>query len=91
MKDILSSINDTISSQVPRLNEDLYRSALSSGWPSDVAAYLTVDFSDNKMAIRYPERLKSEVETLEYGNERKRPTAVIRRFNNRIDSKLRGK
>lgn len=91
MKDILSSIQNTISSQVPRLNEDLYRSAISSGWPSEVAAYLNVDFSDNKMSIKYPSRLKTEVENLEYGTETKRPNAVIRRFNNRLDSKLRGK
>lgn len=88
MNDLKSNIYGTINSNLTPLNGELRRAATSAGWPSDIAKLMSVELKNNAIEITYPDEFRNTIHELEYGNEQKRPTAVIRRFVNRIDSKM---
>lgn len=75
---------------MPALAGDLRQSAVRSGWPSHLARALAVEFDSKTLRVSYPEELQSEIQAWEYGTEARRPNAVMRRFSNRLDSKLEG-
>lgn len=88
MKDVVSSLHSSINSKLIPLSNDLRSSALSSGWPVSTSMSLSIEMNDGKINVSYPSDARNDVHSWEYGTEARRPNAVIRRFMNRIDSKL---
>lgn len=88
MNDLKSKIYGTINRNLIPLSSDLRRSAASAGWPADLVNTMKVELKNNAVTVTYPDELRNQIHDFEYGNERRRPTAVIRRFMNRVDSKL---
>ena len=88
MNDVISSLQNEISGKLPSLAGDLRRSASRSGWPAHLASALSVEFDKSALHVTYPEELESDIQAWEYGTEGRRPNAVMRRFSNRLDSKL---
>lgn len=65
------------------LTYDLRSSAADHGWHPDIVSSIHVYYDGNAMKIHVPKHLTTEVHKLEYGTETQRPTAVMRKFNNR--------
>ena len=57
--------------------------ALAHGWPNDVIRHLAIHYKDGAFSIHAHDSHRKEVLDLEYGTPTQRPTAVIRKFNNR--------
>lgn len=87
--DILNSVLEDVRKTLGPLTISLRRSAAASGWPKELVNQLSVNLVKDKVIIDYPEESKSEIDAWEYGNEMRRPTAVLRRFSTRLDSKAR--
>jgi hypothetical protein len=88
VKDILNSIHSDIHSTLPALTSDLRQGAHKSGWPIELSSSLNVAYSNNSFRIEYPDELKSHIHDWEYGNEKRRPSAVLRKFSTRLDSNV---
>jgi hypothetical protein len=88
LNDVISSLQSQIANKLPVIAGDLRKSAHRSGWPPHLASALSVSFENDGVKVSYPEELQSEVQSWEYGTQARRPNAVIRRFVNRLDSKL---
>lgn len=88
MNDLKASITGTVKNKLAPLNSELRRSATSSGWPRDIANLMSVEMTSKGIEISYPDEFRDTIHELEYGNENKRPTAVIRKFMNRVDSMM---
>lgn len=87
--DIQSSILEDVRKTLGPLTTSLRRSAAASGWPKELVNQLSVNLVKGKVIIDYPEDIKSQVDDWEYGLEHRRPTAVLRKFAARMDSKAR--
>jgi hypothetical protein len=87
--DILSSVLEDVRKTLGPLTVSLRRSAAASGWPKEVVNQLSVNLVKGKVIISYPDELKQKIDEWEYGTQFRRPTAVLRKFNNRLDSKVR--
>jgi len=57
--------------------------ARKSGWPDDVVRHLSVHHNDGEFTVHSHDDHRNTVMDLEYGTPSQRPTAAIRRFNNR--------
>jgi hypothetical protein len=87
--DILSSVLEDVRKTLGPLTISLRRSAAASGWPKELVNQLSVNLVKDRVIIDYPEDIKSDIDSWEYGTERRRPTAVLRKFAERLDSKSR--
>lgn len=87
--DILNKTLKDVSRTLPSLTLSLRRSAAAGGWPEELVSQISVNLTKGKITIDYPSEIKSDIDSWEYGTEMRRPTAVIRKFANRIDSKIR--
>lgn len=67
------------------MTADLRQRALSSGWQPDVVNGMNVQFGDNGFQVDIHEDHQEQAWIHEYGSERDRPTAVIRKYAN-VDS-----
>lgn len=90
MNELKDNIYNTVSNRLVPLSGELRSSAASAGWPANIAQFMTVEMKNNSIEITYPDEFRDVIHELEYGTETRRPTAVIRRFMNRMDSKLGG-
>lgn len=90
MNDVTSSLYKSITSKTTGLSRDLRITAMNSGWPEGLARSLSVNMVEGHVSIDYPDELKNDIHSWEYGTEQRRPNAVMRRFMNRMDSKLGG-
>lgn len=88
MSEIVNTLISDITKTLGPLTMSLRRSALSNGWPPELANSLDILFEDEKLQISYPPNVSSDVNSWEYGTEYRRPTAVIRKFMNRMDSSM---
>jgi hypothetical protein len=61
----------------------LRNEALAHGWPEDIVRHLAVHHKDGQFSVHAHDTHRKEVLDLEYGTPTQRPTAVIRKFNNR--------
>lgn len=62
------------------LTEQLREKAVSQGWPSEVAAGISINFADERFSVDIDPKVKKTADTLEYGNEKLEPNPVIRTF-----------
>jgi len=90
LNDVISTLHKSIQKKTVGLSRDLRSSAMHSGWPEGLARSLSVNSSEGKVSIDYPDELRNDIHSWEYGTEDRRPNAVMRRFMNRVDSKLEG-
>lgn len=88
MSSLISKLHSTLASTTAPLTRELRSNALESGWPENAAHSLSVHFDEGQFAIKYPDHVKGLVEDLEYGTEATPPSAVIRKFSKRMDSKI---
>lgn len=72
------------------LSKNLRRHAASSGWPTHVAASLSVQHKGGQYTTTYPEHLSEEVLDLEYGTPSTTPSPAIRQFHNRAEQMAGG-
>lgn len=70
------------------MTADLRKRALGSGWQSEVANSMYIKFGDDGFKVNIPEEHEEAAWVHEYGSERKRPTAVLRKYSN-DDSKAK--
>lgn len=87
--DILNSVLEDVRKTLGPLTISLRRSAAASGWPKELVNQLSVNLVKGKVIIDYPEDSKHEIDKWEYGTQSRRPTAVLRKFATRLDSKAR--
>ncbi len=85
-KGLLNSVVGSVKLLEEPLTKSLRSDAVSSGWPEEIANYLSVVVVDDNLLINYPDELAKIIEDLEYGNGSDSPTPVMRRFlgNNQI-------
>lgn len=67
------------------MRAQLRNTALAHGWPDDVVRHLAVHHKDGEFTVHAHSSHRNQVLDLEYGTPTQRPTAVIRKFNNRQD------
>lgn len=88
MKQILDSLDSAASLTARRLTSGLRRSAYQHGWSPEVTRNLSVNYDGKGFGVSVPDEYRDQMMDFEYGNESRRPTAVIRKFkNHNIDSK----
>jgi len=65
------------------LSRDLREYLVESGWTTEAASAVFVTYDElGGFAVEIKGQHKQAAETLEYGNERLRPTAAIRKYFN---------
>lgn len=82
-KTVLSSALNQIAKQVADAialeeTERLRKNAKEAGWPKEIADQISVVPSGKGHTVHYPEEIKNDVLTLEYGTSNVPPSPVIR-------------
>jgi hypothetical protein len=72
------------------LTDELRQSALEHGWEPKVANALHVIHGDEGFIVHVDEEHSDRAFVYEYGNEQNRPTAVVRKFQNKPKKALSG-
>lgn len=81
MKSILNNINKAAHDTAQFVESQIRQSALDHGWDEKVVENTHVRFQNNKFNVYVHDKYVGDALTHEYGNETKRPTAVIRRYS----------
>jgi predicted dithiol-disulfide oxidoreductase (DUF899 family) len=81
VKHLLSAIDKAIVETANYTTHALRASAVKNGWDSDVVSSLHVDHNDG-FKVKFADEHADRAYIHEYGNPSKRPTAVIRKYNN---------
>jgi hypothetical protein len=80
MKHILDAFDSTADLAARKLTASLRTSAMDSGWDPQVANSLSVSYSGEKFDVVVPPEHDEAAWKFEYGDGRRRPTAVIRKL-----------
>ena len=83
MKHVLKAFPQAAAEAARSMTFDIRKSALDHGWHPEVANSLFITHDGSSFRVHVPDQHKRTVHELEYGTETQRPTAVIRKFNNR--------
>jgi len=83
MKHIHSAVEQAAKHTSRYMTGQLRKEAKASGWPRHIVGNMGVVYDDKKFQVHVHDRHLSEAQDLEYGTERSRPTAAIRRSSNR--------
>lgn len=83
MKHVLNAIPQAAAEAARSMTYDLRESALEHGWHPAVANSIRVLHTGTEFKVHVPAKYAAEAHKYEYGTEDRRPTAVIRKFNNR--------
>jgi hypothetical protein len=83
MKNVLKHLPQAAAEAARSMTYDLRNSALDHGWHPEVANSLYIVHDGSEFKVHVPKKHKQTVHELEYGTETQRPTAVLRKFNNR--------
>jgi hypothetical protein len=78
--DTSSYVAKALTSIAPQLTKQLRVAAKTAGWPEKIIKSISISTNNGQIAVMYPEKLKSDVEDLEYGNGDVPPAPVIRTF-----------
>ncbi len=79
---ILQAKKKAASEYTPKLRDY----AASYGWPKDVSDNLKLTQSGTGHTVSYPQNIREQVLTLEYGTESVPPSPVMRTFMSKLDS-----
>lgn len=83
MKKIFSEAFEKASKRVAAdMSKQLTRNAVRDGWHPDVAAGLTVSYSDGTFSSSHAPEHSTAVFDMEYGTETTAPKATIRKMQN---------
>jgi hypothetical protein len=66
---------------VPKLTSMLREHATSQGWGDHITPNLNVKIDGHHISVHYPDSLKDEIHTLEYGHLEQAPRPAFRSFN----------
>jgi hypothetical protein len=80
---IHESVNKAITSTARFMTTELRSHAISDGWEPHVAQGLSIKWDGSTLKHDLGEHTFDEAFVHEYGDERKRPKATVRRFLNR--------
>jgi hypothetical protein len=80
MKQLFDALDSATDLTARKLTAGLRRTAIRSGWDSEVVRNLSVAYSDGRFDVSIPEQYKEKAMDFEYGNQERRPTAVIRKL-----------
>jgi hypothetical protein len=86
MKHVLKHFPQAAAETARSMTYDLRNSAIEHGWHPEVANNLFIVHDGSQFKVHVPDAYKKTVHELEYGTETQRPTAVLRKFNNRPES-----
>jgi hypothetical protein len=64
------------------MTAELRQRALRGGWKPEVVDHMHVRFDDNGFGVDIDEEYQEDAWVHEYGSERTRPTAVLRKYSN---------
>lgn len=67
------------------MTTEIRHSAITAGWPQDIAMSLSVVFEDGQLRIDYPESMQEKIHDAEYGTPSNPPASVLRSFMYRCD------
>lgn len=70
----------SLKSLEPSLTTELRKDAISSGWPANLANYLSVIVSGDSLLVQYDDSVAEQIEDLEYGTGSQSPKPVMRKF-----------
>jgi len=83
MKHVLKHFPQAVAEAARSMTYDLRNSAIEHGWHPDIANSIHITHNGSEFKVHVPKKHKQTVHELEYGTETQRPTAVLRKFNNR--------
>jgi hypothetical protein len=83
MKHVLKHFPQAAAEAARSMTYDLRNSAIEHGWNPEIANSLRVTHTGSAFKVHVPKKHRKTVHELEYGTESSRPTAVLRKFNNR--------
>ena len=69
------------------MTADLRNKAVNDGWDPEVAKAMRVEFTEDGHIVRIAKNHQESAHKHEYGSEGTPPTASIRKYSNKIDSK----
>lgn len=84
LKNVKDSLHKASVETSRMMSAHLRSEARASEWPDHVVSHLSVAYNDGQFAVHAHDDHRAQVLDLEYGTPSKQPTAVIRRFSNRL-------
>jgi hypothetical protein len=82
LRSILNNLHSAAHDTAQFMEGEIRKSAISHGWDQKVVDNLHVRFHDNKFNVYVHDKYVGDALTHEFGNESKRPTAALRKYNN---------
>jgi len=83
LRSILENIHKAAHDTAQFMEGEVRERALASGWKPEVVDNLHVRFHNNKFSVFVHDKFVGDALTHEFGNETKRPTAVLRKYGNK--------
>ena len=83
MKHVLKHFPQAAAEAARSMTYDLRGSAIEHGWDPTIANSLRITHTGSAFKVYVPKQHRRTVHELEYGTETSKPTAVLRKFNNR--------
>lgn len=73
---------------VPKLTEMLRSHATAQGWGEHIVPNLNVKIDGEHIRVEYPDHLKDEIHSLEYGHMSQAPRSAFRTFNHEAEETI---
>lgn len=83
-------IQHGVEATAEHLTRTLRQKAHAAGWPADVCLGMSVVHDGDAFTVTHHPATEAKALDLEYGTQKQPPNAVIRPFNNRVDSHADG-
>lgn len=68
-----------------QMTRELRKDALDAGWSPSLAGAIKILFTTGEFRVHVPDELENDAFDAEYGNETGSPSAVIRKFANKVE------
>lgn len=68
-----------------QMTRELRKDALDAGWSPSLAGAIKILFTAGEFRVHVPDEFENDAFDAEYGNENGSPSAVIRKFANKVD------
>lgn len=81
-KSLTDAITQVAADTATHVTAHLREHASAAGWPDHVVDNLHVKFNGETYQVHAPEGYHEAIHNLEYGTEKSRPSAVIRKYEN---------
>ena len=84
MQNVNSLLNSKALNGSEEMTAALRERAMDSGWPTDIASQISVEFDGSSLYFNIPDSIAETVYELEYGTPNRRPTSVLRGLKYRL-------